>query len=233
MVGHGKGHCLLLMSHRRGPLATLLLRLLTRGDPALTGGRRGRLDRLVHRRGPARRGRQRIQIILNHRNFRILIHSFLRFHVRCYRLRLRASRRVRQRSRLKGFLDWQIEHVVLGPRKIFWPTIVLRAFFRRIGTRVIHKHRVPPKTPPSPSTTPTRPSFAHLTLAPAACRALRPSAQFVEVGGEGNEEADDRSCKEGRAALSRAVALAADACVRPKPIHGVSSSTAIPFKFWM
>jgi len=72
-----------------------------------------------------------------------------------------------------------------------------------------------------------------LTLAPAACQALRPSAQFVEVGGEGDEEADDRSCKEGRAALSRAVALAADACVRPKPIHSVSSSTAIPFKFWM
>ena len=29
MVGHGKGHCLLLVSHRRGPLATLLLRQLT------------------------------------------------------------------------------------------------------------------------------------------------------------------------------------------------------------
>ena len=72
-----------------------------------------------------------------------------------------------------------------------------------------------------------------LTLAPAACRALRPSAQFMEVGGEDDEEADDRSCKEGRAALSRAVALAADACIRPKPIHGVSSSTAIPFKFWV
>ena len=72
-----------------------------------------------------------------------------------------------------------------------------------------------------------------LTLAPAACRAQRPSAQFMEVGGEDDEEADDHSCKEGRAALSRAVALAADACIRPKPIHGVSSSTAIPFKFWM
>ena len=72
-----------------------------------------------------------------------------------------------------------------------------------------------------------------LTLAPAACRALRPSAQFMEVGGEDDEEADDRSCKEGRAALSQAMALAADACVRPKPIHGVSSSTAIPFKFWV
>ena len=54
------------------------------------------------------------------------------------------------------------EHVVLGPGKIFRPTIGLRLFFRRTGTRVIHKHRVPPKTPPSPSTTPTRPSFAEV-----------------------------------------------------------------------
>ena len=51
------------------------------------------------------------------------------------------------------------EHVVLGPGKIFRPTIGLRAFFRRTSSRVIHKHRVPPKTPPSPSTTPTQPSF--------------------------------------------------------------------------
>lgn len=71
-----------------------------------------------------------------------------------------------------------------------------------------------------------------LTLAPATRRALRPATTASESGEEEADEDDERLCAEGREALSRAVALAAEFSQRPKPIHGVELVGAIPSKFW-
>ena len=80
-----------------------------------------------------------------------------------------------------------------------------------------------------------------MKLAPAVRQALRPTATAAEaVEDDGDAEGDDDwCCKEGREALSRAVALAADATRRPKPVHGVQRNIgksppvhAIPSKFW-
>jgi hypothetical protein len=59
----------------------------------------------------------------------------------------------------------------------------------------------------------------------------------VTVDSEDDADGDeDRRCKEGREALSRAVALAVDACRRPKPVHGrcvIKDSPPLIFsKFW-
>jgi hypothetical protein len=79
-----------------------------------------------------------------------------------------------------------------------------------------------------------------LTLAPSVRRALGSPRATELDGGDGDTEGDeDRRCKEGREALSRAVALATEACRRPKPVHGnqcavalSSPAQAIPSKFW-
>lgn len=68
-----------------------------------------------------------------------------------------------------------------------------------------------------------------LTLAPATRRALRPrgtDGDDKEANADVNDD-DDQRIKEGRDALSRAVAVAANAFIIPKPIHGVQYS-----KFW-
>jgi len=52
---------------------------------------------------------------------------------------------------------------------------------------------------------------------------------LTDSSGDIDDDDDQRRCKLGREALSRAVALAAEAFVRPKPIHGVESRLS---KFW-
>ena len=61
-----------------------------------------------------------------------------------------------------------------------------------------------------------------LTLAPKVKQALRPSHADETADGAGEEDDEvDRRRKEGREALSRVVALAAEASRRPSPVHGV------------
>ena len=68
---------------------------------------------------------------------------------------------------------------------------------------------------------------------------MRPSQadETADSAGEEDDEADRRR-KEGREALSRVVALAAEASRRPSPVHGVqlnvepSEPSPIRSKFW-
>jgi hypothetical protein len=60
-----------------------------------------------------------------------------------------------------------------------------------------------------------------LTLAPATMHALQPSSLLVVADEEDANDEDNRRRAEGRAALSRAVSLAAEASQRSNPIHGV------------
>jgi hypothetical protein len=55
----------------------------------------------------------------------------------------------------------------------------------------------------------------------------------TESSEEESDDDDERRCAEGRAALSRAVAMATAACQRPKPVHGVEIVGGIPSKFWV
>jgi hypothetical protein len=71
------------------------------------------------------------------------------------------------------------------------------------------------------------PRGRRFTLAPPIKRALWPSPSQVEVGDAIGDEEWRRV--EGREALSRTVAWAAEACRRPSPVHGVSP---IRSKFW-
>ena len=62
-----------------------------------------------------------------------------------------------------------------------------------------------------------------LTFAPSFRRGVQASSTAAEE--EDSEEDDERRCAEGRAELSRSVALVAAACRRPSP-------QSLPFKFW-
>ena len=67
-----------------------------------------------------------------------------------------------------------------------------------------------------------------LTLAPATSKALR--ASLTSADGITGEIVGEHRRAEGRAALSRTVALAVESTIRPKPVHG--SADFIPFRFW-
>ena len=76
-----------------------------------------------------------------------------------------------------------------------------------------------------------------LTLAPAVRRALLPAAGAPEPDSD-DDEADDQRCDKGREAMSREIAMAVDATLRPRPVHGVqggatsSPAQVIASRFW-
>ena len=59
-----------------------------------------------------------------------------------------------------------------------------------------------------------------LTLAPVVRRALLPAVVALEPDSD-DDKADDWQRDKGREAMSREVAMAVDATLCPKPVHGV------------
>jgi len=77
-----------------------------------------------------------------------------------------------------------------------------------------------------------------LTLAPVVRRALLPAVVALEPDSD-DDKADDWQRDKGREAMSREVAMAMDATLRPKPVHGVqgggdpsSPAQVIASRFW-